>query len=328
MHSARTSFAHTSFLRGRLGIVLKVAIPAILIAGGTLGLTLTADHDQSVVTVAPQELPPAEPPVPTNTVEPAPTPTPEATEIPTPPPAAPAPPAAKAPAAKAPAAINPAAVPGFNLVFSDDFNTPAAAGQFLNVYSSKWGTYDGFKDTGHLGMYSNNVISVAGGALDMYLHTENGVPQVAAPVPFIHGGWGGQQYGRYSVRFRADSLPGYKTAWLLWPDSDNWSDGEIDFPEGDLNGTIYAFDHEVGNPSNNAMAVNTGASFTDWHTATTEWTPAGVKFYLDGNLVGSSTVSPSVPMHLILQTETSGAPDASVAGHVQIDSISIWSYTS
>ena len=218
-------------------------------------------------------------------------------------------------------------VPGFKLVFNEDFNQNAAAGQFLNVYGSKWGTYNGFRDTGGVGQYSNNVISVANGVLDMYLHTENGVPQVAAPVPFINGSWGGSLYGRYSVRFRADSLPNYKTAWLLWPDSNNWSQGEIDFPEGELNSTIWAFNHQVGNPSQNAMAVGTGASFTSWHTATTEWTPAGVKFYLDGNLVGSSPVSPSAPMHMVLQTETSGSPSASVAGHVQIDSVSIWSYT-
>ena len=211
-------------------------------------------------------------------------------------------------------------------MFNEDFSAPAAAGQFPNVYRAKWGTYNGFLDTGKIGMYSNNVISVAGGVLDMYLHSENGVPQVAAPVPFVSGSWGGQLYGRYSIRFRADSLPNYKVAWLLWPDSNNWSQGEIDFPEGDLDGTIQAFDHKIGNPSQNALAVNTGVAFTSWHTATTEWTPAGVKFYLDGNLVGSSPVSPAVPMHLVLQTETSGQPSASETGHVQIDSVQIWSY--
>jgi hypothetical protein len=51
------------------------------------------------------------------------------------------------------------------------------------------------------------------------------------------------------VRFRADLLPGYKIAWLLWPDAYSeglatWpQDGEVDFPEGDLAGGFWAFMH-------------------------------------------------------------------------------------
>jgi hypothetical protein len=34
------------------------------------------------------------------------------------------------------------------------------------------------------------------------------------------------------VRFKTDSMHGYKGAWLLWPASEVWPrDGEIDFPE-------------------------------------------------------------------------------------------------
>jgi hypothetical protein len=51
-------------------------------------------------------------------------------------------------------------------------------------------------------------------------------------------------YGRYSVRFKADPLAGFKIAWLLWPDSGVWPrDGEIDFPEGELDLTIYGAAH-------------------------------------------------------------------------------------
>ena len=39
-------------------------------------------------------------------------------------------------------------------------------------------------------------------------------------------------------------MDGYKVAWLLWPKSGVWPrDGEIDFPEADLIGTISAFMH-------------------------------------------------------------------------------------
>src|SRR5436305_14685004 len=119
----------------------------------------------------------------------------------------------------------------------------------------------------------------------MYLHSVNGVPQVAAPVPIIGAPYRGLLYERYDIRFQAAYLPGYYAAWLLWPDSGSWNQGEIDFPEGGLGGTINAFVHQPGpQPFINAFANNTGVMFASggWHTATTEWTKAGVTFYLDG----------------------------------------------
>ena len=299
---------------------------ALLVAGVVAALAQSSSADSELRTASgPSALPTASTSV---TSSPSPTaaavtPTTGAVE----PPAAAASTPTRTHKAAPPAGVAAAAVPGFRLVFSENFNAPAAAGQFLNVYGAKWDAYNGFKDTDRIGNYNQNILTVNNGILDMYLHSENGVPQVAAPVPLITGNWGGERYGRFSVRFRADALPNYKTAWLLWPDSNNWNSGEIDFPEGELNGTIYAFNHQIGNPSNNAFTVNTGRTYTGWHTATTEWTPSGVRYYLDGALVGSSPVSPSVPMHMILQTETSGQPSASTAGHVQIDSVDVWSYT-
>jgi len=214
---------------------------------------------------------------------------------------------------------------GWSQVLAEDFTTPAALGTFPGpAYAAHWDGYAGFTDTSGVGTYTpDRVVSVADGALDLNLHTENGKALVAAPVPQVDGKWGGWTYGRYSVRFRADDVPGYKTAWLLWPDSDDWNDGEIDFPEGDLDGSISGFVHQPGDPSSNALAIDTGASYTDWHTATIEWLPDGVTFFLDGEQVGHTDVSPSTPMHLVLQTETSGQPPAEAAGHVQIDWITL-----
>jgi hypothetical protein len=61
--------------------------------------------------------------------------------------------------------------------------------------------------------------------LDHYLHASRSGARVSALTPPIPG----QLYGRYSVRFRSDSIPGYKIAWLLWPTSENWVQGEVDF---------------------------------------------------------------------------------------------------
>lgn len=95
--------------------------------------------------------------------------------------------------------------------------------------------------------------------LDLFLHTRGGTPIGAAPVPIVTKAWQGQTYGRYSVRFRADALPGYKVAWLLWPASDSWSEGEIDFPEGGLESTMWGFNHCLNNPTVNCYWVDTHA---------------------------------------------------------------------
>ena len=132
------------------------------------------------------------------------------------------------------------------------------------------------------------------------------------------------------MRFRATSTTGdYKTAWLLWPDSDKWpDDGEIDFPEGNLDSTMSAFAHHA-NPNGGQDAFgNTGVTYDGWHTATTEWSAGNVTFLLDGATLGTSnTQVPSTSMHYVMQTETNldgKLPgDASVA-RIEVDWVAIW----
>lgn len=226
------------------------------------------------------------------------------------------------------AALPTADVGPWKHLFSEDFATNVAPGGFLRspAYANRWAAYERFNDTRGIGRYSLANVSVAGGILNVHLSTVQGVPMVAALVPLPFGRWGGTTYGRYSVRFRADSLPGYKTSWLLWPDSNRWAEGEIDFPEGNLDETIFAFNHQVGDPQVNTLIRDTGVKYTGWHTATVEWLPGSVTYFLDGRVVGISKESPRTPMHVVLQTETSRRPAAATAGNVQIDWISLWRY--
>lgn len=222
-----------------------------------------------------------------------------------------------------------AAPPGWRRVFADDFLTDVAQGGFASSsYQQRWGWYPKpWRDTSGNGAYNPDIISVSGGVLSKNLRTIGGQPQVAAIVPKLQGGTAahGQLYGRYTVRFRADSIQGFKVAWLQWPDSEEWDDGEIDFPEGDLTGTIGAYHHcaNIGDPERNCFARDTTLSFQNWHTATLEWTPGRVSFFLDGQQIGTSTEHvPSTSMHWVLQTETrltGGPPPAAAAGRVQID---------
>ncbi len=249
-------------------------------------------------------------------------------------PVAPAPVApAAAPVAPAPAAVS-STMPGasagpWKRVFADDFTNDVPLGSFLSSeYKNRWMSYDGFGDTSGVGQYApNKVLSVKDGALDMYLHTENGVPLGAAPVPLVNGQWPGQVYGKFSVRFRADSLKNFGNGWLLWPNSNNWDEGELDFAEGALDGTISAYGHCVGNPRNNCLVAETKERWNEWHTATVEWLPNAVTFLLDGKVIGVTKSVPTTKMHMVLQTATTGLkPAATTAGHVQIDWVTIDEY--
>jgi beta-glucanase (GH16 family) len=168
--------------------------------------------------------------------------------------------------------------------------------------------------------------------LDAHIRTTNGVHRVAAFTPKFASGSSNQLYGRYAVRFKVDSMRGYKGAWLLWPQSETWPrDGEIDFPEGDFDRTIEAYMHRQGATSGSDQdAFQSGKPWTTWHTAVTEWTPNAVRFYLDGTLIGTSTSRiPNTPMRWVIQNETtlSGfVPADSVSGHVLIDWVAVWSY--
>jgi Glycosyl hydrolases family 16 len=246
-------------------------------------------------------------------------------------------------------------LPGWHQVFADDFaNDNLPLGSFSGCswpngaaiaqvnctglaanpgVELKWAAYpDGWPDHSGGTYYPSNVISLQNGLMNLHIHSETVGGQtyhmVAAPVPKIPGGpggMGGLLYGRYAVRFRADPLPGYKTAWLLWPDSGVWPrDGEIDFPEGNLDGTVSAFMHWQGASSGGeASAFPTSVTYNRWHTAVTEWSPSACSFYLDGVLVGRTTERiPDTPMHWVIQTQTQiggTAPANSTEGNVQLD---------
>ena len=234
-------------------------------------------------------------------------------------------------------------LPGWKQVFVEDFSAgDVPLGGFPGpLYRARWsaGYKDGTPDTagqkngGKTGYYPSKVLSVRNGTLDWYLHSENGITMGAAPTPRIPNASSNPRransllYGRYSVRYRADAIPGFKTAWLLWPDSGVWPrDGEVDFPEGDLAKIIYGAVHYDRNGADAFEKLDSDQSVTSWHVATMEWSPGRVEFFLDGRSLGVSTKAPTKPMHLILQTESclTGCPAPTAKGHVSLDWISIW----
>ena len=227
---------------------------------------------------------------------------------------------------------------GWKLVFADDFTKDVAVGSFPGtVYGPKWDVYaDGTPDSaGGNGKpskyYPSKVVSVKNGVLNKYLHTESGTPMAAAIIPKIAGKANGQGqiYGKYVVRFKSDSLKGFKTAWLLWADAGDFrTQGEVDFPEGDLSGEIMAFLHEANAGGQDIQnGYPSGQKYTSWHTAIIDWQPTKISFILDGKTIGSSTKGvPNTSMGYIIQTESclDTCPAASTKGNLQIDWVAIY----
>jgi hypothetical protein len=215
--------------------------------------------------------------------------------------------------------------------FAEDFTKPAALGKVASVYPGM-GFYDGFSDTSKLGTYApSKVLSVADGNLDYYLHAENGKPLVATVMP---DGYAPHTTARVSIRYKTTTTDGYKFVGMLWPSSDQWNEGEIDWPEANLGAKARPASAVPGSYSNGAMTFEppteqfADTDTTAYHVATTEWDKGIVRFYWDGKLVASTTKAvPTKPMRVTLQGETwigQGAVPRGAAGHVSVDWISVW----
>jgi hypothetical protein len=195
----------------------------------------------------------------------------------------------------------------------------------------------GANDSSGRGTYhSGKTVSEHNGVLDIYIHSEGSTRYVAAIVANL-GDTVGQ---RISLCMRADAIPGYKLAYLLWPSQGSGnSRGEIDFPEAKLNpgATAYAFMHYDPKPAADPKQdwYNSGAALSAWHTYTIQWHPGSAasqtddyaSFFVDGRLIGHSTGArvPDGPMHYVMQMETwiGGQLPPPAAGHILIDWVTI-----
>lgn len=235
---------------------------------------------------------------------------------------------------------------GWSRVVTSTFSETTPLGAWPGPVAAKdWRNRPaGAKDSSGRGTYdSSKTVSEHSGMLDVWIHSAvDGAPHVhnpagqrytAAPIPVM-----GHTHGaRITTCMRTDVVPGYKIAFLLWPDEGPGNHhGEIDFPEARLLGggiTANAFMHYAPKPSSgkNQDAYDSGASLQEWHAYTIEWNPKAptpyVKFYVDGQLFGHSTEHiPTRPMQYVMQIETFLAgqelpPPAE--GHVQIDWVTI-----
>jgi hypothetical protein len=216
---------------------------------------------------------------------------------------------------------------GWRQVFTEDFTDDVALGSWPGSYSPKFDQYDydwDAPDTNGGGIWKTSKdVSVSGGMADYWLHSEGTKAYSAAILPRTAT----QTYGRYQVRFKVDpGMSGWNSAWLLWPDDDVWpAHGEIDWPEGSLTGTMEGFMHYADPDGGQDWAPSNVAFASGWHTATTEWLPGSVKYYLDGALIGNFTTKiPNTPMHWVLQSESGSSSRPTGAGHIKIDWLTVY----
>ncbi|MBT2501262.1 glycoside hydrolase family 16 protein [Curtobacterium sp. ISL-83] len=215
--------------------------------------------------------------------------------------------------------------------YRQDFTTAAPLGSVGTKYPGM-GTYSGFGDTSGKGRYApDKVLSVRGGVLDFAVHSEHGQPLVAAVMP---DGYAPHTTGRVTIRYKTTKTDGYKFVGMLWPSSDDWNEGEVDWPESDLGDRPRPASAVPGTETPLGMRFEPGTQMfaptdtTGWHDATTEWDKGVVRFYWDGKLVASTTKAvPKTAFRVTLQAETTIGSEpvpTNAVGHVDIDWISIW----
>jgi hypothetical protein len=212
-----------------------------------------------------------------------------------------------------------------------DFLTPAAEGTFLATYwtaeprykvnayppSPGTGTYnDTSTKNGKLpaSVYDPNRLSVAGGVLRGRLGgpLEGGKIKVAAFLPQFYLDDRDVSAVHCVFRARADTMPSFKVAWLLWPKSNTSNpDGEVDFLEGNLGGNKTSwFMHRqaLGTQDVGSIPVAMSGWQTyefEWQRATSFWVKVNGVYVPNG--AGQNVTTANVPaneMHPVFQSET------------------------
>jgi beta-glucanase (GH16 family) len=205
-------------------------------------------------------------------------------------------------------------IPGWTLVYSQDFNG--------NSLPSGWGAYSGQPGGTSDGYWNRANVTVSDGELHFRTTADDD------PLRSNTYSTGGvnfyghpQTYGMYLVRLKGDYEPGLEISdiALLWPSSSNnvWPP-EIDFFE-DSGGTRGAFSTTLhpGPNGDDCCIVNATLdnNATQWHTYGVEWTSTTISYTIDGhqwgNVIHKSQLSPpaqwpNINMDLDLQSENLG----------------------
>jgi hypothetical protein len=245
-------------------------------------------------------------------------------------------------------------LPGWTVVVQEDYSAPLArsdsSGATVESVYAGHRAFHGFPDTSTNGTYDKTPRTVYqqmfDGAdclvLDCHHDPASGRFLVASVVP---GGYDHhQRYGKWTIRFRAPGDVGldYKfIAQLFWPGSNVYGDGEWDIVENVIGSTadlqINPHTATLAHASHPNGTPAVGLNLLDWHTADTEWTPAGVTISMDGAVVrtltpGSVAIPPGtfrVEQRAETFPSTKGSPPPATTSRarVYIDWVKQYTYT-
>lgn len=197
--------------------------------------------------------------------------------------------------------------------FVEDFTKDAVTGLVASLYPQAWQPYP----DGTSGIYApSKTVSVHDGVMDVALGTGAGA---AGTFGSSAGAWD-HVGGSFSVRAKATGGDGNGAAFMLWPTSGTWSDGEIDFPEGNFEDSPSAFHHSMTTGKEaDRVQIGTGVSWRDWHTYTVDWVPGeSVTYSVDGKVLDTVTHDvPTTPHRFMFQVGNWGGQ-----GNLLIDWVS------
>ena len=206
-------------------------------------------------------------------------------------------------------------LPGFTLKYVQEFNGDSVPANW-NIYNGVPGGY-----SASVAMWEPNMCTFSGGEAHFMAQGIDscGMKYLGAP----------QEYGAWFARLQGNDQPSnefFSDIFLLWPANLQWPP-EIDIYEdrGDRSRTYQSLINTVGdicgaNPNftclfpytqSNGPSGGIANTDTEWHTYGVEWTPSGVSFLIDGNViftapadqVKSPAYQPELPMSPALQSE-------------------------
>jgi beta-glucanase (GH16 family) len=137
-----------------------------------------------------------------------------------------------------------------------------------------------------------------------------------------------QLYGRWEFRARTEKGRGRGAAILLWPETENKDDGELDMmevPHEDRNEAHFVIHFSS---ENKQAGTKVTGDFSQWHTFAMDWLPDRLVWYVDGVKQFETTdrnVIPKVPMHMTIQLDVGPyrewipAPDETTPEEVSLE---------
>ena len=137
---------------------------------------------------------------------------------------------------------------------------------------------------------------------------ENGMLRITARGN-VSGGMGhevDQLYGRWEFRARTEKGRGRGAAILLWPQTENKDDGELDMMEVPREDRSEAHFVIHFSPQNKQAGGKVSGDFSQCHTFAMDWLPNRLTWYVDGVKqfeTVDKNVIPKVPMHLTIQLD-------------------------